>query len=511
MSMVFKAINAWTGLKSDKKLIGKQLLIGRHSSWVGIATLRSSSSSIKRESLNFDHDTSANENPLNVRASPICAVEDNLDNISLVANSPAHLPANAQSLAVRSSTDTNPLLFSLASGPLDASADHISLAQDNHLLHGIDSSPQLTGKGFNETSPSDGTGGPIPWPVISEGLNEISLPDGMKCYPVHLPTVNSSSQVASLGLNEALPLDASPIVRSLSQLASTSANAIASLTTGFQRESPSDGTVLPPLSIRVDLGNNCLALSQSVSVTPCCSRPSSVPTDRLVDKNLTVASGSDSLAIGPVNHPVGMELDSGSSVPYTTIVRDDPPFHVSGPENSRLISMIATPKHLSVTESSGELPEPFGMPGIETVSSLLSIGIDLASDLTPAWTAATPNLPHGLAVDAMFDHPTTAVPRNTPVFSTQEVPSSSQQVNTPIPAVPLDLTTNDELTPPANETQTQESRVEGVDFGPEYICLGGDGEECTGLTPGQILGSAAYRRLKSRPVSSILFPCERRF
>jgi hypothetical protein len=55
------------------------------------------------------------------------------------------------------------------------------------------------------------------------------------------------------------------------------------------------------------------------------------------------------------------------------------------------------------------------MLGNETISSLLSSGIDPASDaLTPAQTAATPDLPHRLAVNAMFDHSTTA--RNTPVF-----------------------------------------------------------------------------------------------
>jgi hypothetical protein len=59
--------------------------------------------------------------------------------------------------------------------------------------------------------------------------------------------------------------------------------------------------------------------------------------------------------------------------------------------------------------------------------------------------------------------------------------------------------------------------VEDVDMGPEYICLDGGedetttDEECTGLTPGQILGSAAYRHLKSRPVSRILSACMHRF
>jgi hypothetical protein len=56
----------------------------------------------------------------------------------------------------------------------------------------------------------------------------------------------------------------------------------------------------------------------------------------------------------------------------------------------------------------------------------------------------------------MFDHSTTAC--NTPVFSIQEVPSSGQQANIPIPIIPLDLTTNDKLTPPANETQVQAQR-----------------------------------------------------
>jgi hypothetical protein len=266
-------------------------------------------SSIERECPNFNDDTSANEKPLKV-------VKDSPHNTSLVTNSPAHLPVNAQSLVVRSSTDINSPLFSLASGPPDASGDHIFLEQDYQLLHGINSTPQLTSEVSNETSLDATSGDPVP-EHISEGFIEV------------LPSPSDG------GLNEASPSDALPIVRSLSQLASkdlngalgsTSSNAMASL------------TILPS----PDLGNNCLALSQSVLVTPCCSGLSSIPTDGLVDKILTVTSGSDFLG-GPVNHPAGMEIDSGSSVPHTTVdlVERDTPHAldssdqpVSGPENS---------------------------------------------------------------------------------------------------------------------------------------------------------------------------------
>jgi hypothetical protein len=263
------------------------------------------------------------------------------------------------------------------------------------------------------------------------------LPDAGANASGFLDTIDSSLQPPRDGWNEILPFETAPPASSL-------------------------------LSVRHDMGNDSLALSQSIAVDSNSSRttpsvPSETPDGSVSVASVLLATGNDFLATATVDQIIVSDPPSAEhAVPIDWVQSDNSLCAVDTScqlANSDSIP-VATIMHPPVTEADGELPSE--LPGQfvnETAPSSHPIDLDPGKDsLSLSRTAAAPanftdktpghTIPMisssspDSAMNGLFDRSTAAVDlalRKTPVFIMPEDRQSTQQVNAPAPISLLDL------------------------------------------------------------------------